>query len=135
MGVDWCTNLSMWLGDSWFVCPWSPELEKFSSCSTPSQYADVFTSSEALLTLSFWDFYEAFINRHDWLLTPLLSHKKRCNLTFATMWTDLEGIMLRETSQRKKSTVWFYWNVLKIIVPFNKHMFFMLISNGSIIIV
>ena len=34
------------------------------------------------------------------------------NLIFSTAWTDLEGIMLSETSQSKtKNTMWFHLNV------------------------
>ena len=29
-------------------------------------------------------------------------------LPFATTWMDLEGVMLSETSQRKRNTIWFH---------------------------
>ena len=34
--------------------------------------------------------------------------KKNAILSFATMWMDLEGIMLSEISQRKINTVWYH---------------------------
>ena len=35
----------------------------------------------------------------------LFSHTKNGILSFATMWTDLEGIMLQEISQKKTNSV------------------------------
>ena len=36
----------------------------------------------------------------------LLSHKMNKILPFVTTWVDLEGIMLKEKSQRKTNIVW-----------------------------
>ena len=38
----------------------------------------------------------------------LLSHKNNEILQFAITWMHLEGIMLKEISQRKTNTVWFH---------------------------
>ena len=38
----------------------------------------------------------------------LLSHEKNEILPFATVWMDVEDIMLSELSQRKTNTIWFY---------------------------
>ena len=38
----------------------------------------------------------------------LLSHKNRCIFPFTATWTDLEGIILSEISQRKTNTVILY---------------------------
>ena len=38
----------------------------------------------------------------------ILSHKKSKILPFATVWMDLEGIMLSEISKGKTHTVWYH---------------------------
>ena len=41
----------------------------------------------------------------------LLSHKKNEILPFATMWVNLEGIMLTEISQTKTNTLFYHLDV------------------------